>query len=98
MIRPFLLSLWILCLTLGSVYTATKIPRSFARPDSAPGSKAAAPVTLKSMTVPVIANGAIEGYVLIQIAVLAKPELLSSLPQPAEIVLMSMTRTDVRIW
>ena len=42
-------------------------------------------ITLKSLTVPVIANGTMQGYVLTQITLATKRDLLKTLPQPPEI-------------
>jgi hypothetical protein len=48
--------------------------------------KAPSPVKL-NMTVPVISGGALQGYVLTQVAVLLKADSLASLPQPPDLLL-----------
>ncbi len=87
MIRNLAVSVWILCLTLGFAYFGAKMPRNLATADSQPAADAPSLIALKSMTVPVIANGAMQGYVLAQISVSAKPEGLKTLPQPADILI-----------
>jgi len=52
-----------------------------------PAVKPPTPIKLKSITVPVIARGGIQGFVIMQIAVVAKPDLLKALPQPPEFLL-----------
>ena len=44
-------------------------------------------VKLKSITVPVVANGALQGYVLTQLSISAKADLLKNLPQPPDVLL-----------
>ena len=87
MIRGLVTSLWILSMTLASVYVGTMMQGNGAAPGAAQSAQASAPVRLKSMTVPVIGGGALQGYVLTQIAVSVKPDLLKNLPQPAELLL-----------
>ncbi len=72
---------------LASAYLAGEMRRSQASPLATPETPAPANVTLKSITVPVIANGAVQGYVLTQITVSVKPDLLKLLAQPAELML-----------
>ncbi len=86
MIRNLAVSLWIAALTLASAYAGITMQGSLGGHD-APGEVPPTPVALKSMTVPVIANGTIQGYVLTQITVSVKTALLKSLPQPADLVL-----------
>ncbi len=49
--------------------------------------KAATSIKLKGITVPVIAGNALQGYVLTQLAVSLKSDLLLSLPQPPELLI-----------
>ena len=42
---------------------------------------------LKSISVPVIAGGALQGYVLTQVSISANPDLLKALPQPPDLLL-----------
>ncbi|MGO8953127.1 MAG: hypothetical protein ACLPWS_22070 [Rhodomicrobium sp.] len=87
MIRNLIISIWIIFLTLASAYFGTEMQAGHAGPETAPDAKAPVLIALKSMTVPVIADGAIQGYVLAQISVSAKPDLLKALPNPADLVL-----------
>ncbi len=74
-------------MTLASVYVGTMMQGKGAAPDEAHAAKASAPIKLKSMTVPVVSGGALQGYILTQIAVSVKTDLLKNLPQPAELLL-----------
>ncbi len=65
MIRNLAVSFWILSLTLASGYFGARMPRDFATAISQPSADAPSLIALKSMTVPVIANGAMQGYVCI---------------------------------
>jgi hypothetical protein len=87
LIRGLIASLWILSMTLASVYVGTMMQGNGASPETAQSNQTSTPVRLKSMTVPVIAGGALQGYVLTQIAVSVKPDLLKNLPQPPELLL-----------
>lgn len=85
MIRSAAVSIWIASLTLVSAYFgATLSFHSEKAPP--PGEEGPALITLKAVTVPVIANGAMQGYVLAQIALTTKRDLLKTLPQPPEVV------------
>lgn len=74
-------------MTLASVYVGTMMQGKGASPEAAQSAKASALIKLKSMTVPVITGGALQGYILTQIAVTVKPDLLKNLPQPSELLL-----------
>ncbi len=87
MIRNLIISIWIMCLTLASAYFGTEMQANQARFETAPAAQAPVLIALKSMTVPVIADGAIQGYVLTQISVSVKPDLFKALPHPADLVL-----------
>ncbi len=87
MIRNLAVSFWILSLTLASGYFGARMPRDFATAISQPSADAPSLIALKSMTVPVIANGAMQGYVLAQISVSASAEWLKTLPQPADLLI-----------
>ncbi len=87
MIRNIVVSIWILSLTLLSAYLGATV--SFHSPPSSPpaGEEGPSLITLKSITVPVIANGAMQGYVLASITLTVKRPLLKKLPQPTDLVL-----------
>ena len=85
--RNLAVSIWILCLTLGFAYFGSKMQREPAAANSQPAADAPTLIALKAMTVPVIANGAMQGYVLAQISVSATPEALKTLPQPADVLI-----------
>ncbi|MFY9643017.1 MAG: hypothetical protein WAK07_19270 [Rhodomicrobium sp.] len=87
MMRNLAVSIWILCLTLGFAYFGAKMQREPAAANSQPAADAPTLIALKAMTVPVIANGAMQGYVLAQISVSATPEALKTLPQPADVLI-----------
>ncbi len=87
MLRSLVASIWILSVTLGAVYVGTAMQTGKTTADAEQTAKPAAPIKLKSITVPVIAKGGIQGFVITQIAVAAKPDLLKSLPQPPEFLL-----------
>lgn len=84
MIRSAAVSIWIASLALISAYFGATV--SFhSEQTPPPGEEGPALITLKSLTVPVIANGTMQGYVLTQIALATKRDLLKTLPQPPEI-------------
>jgi hypothetical protein len=86
MLRSLLVSLWIVSATLGATYLGATMQG--AKPASeAPQPAKAAPIKLKAMTVPVVQGGAVQGFVLTQVTVAAKPDLLKNLPQPPELLL-----------
>ncbi len=86
MIRNLFVSIWILGLTLASAYFGATIPLG-SKAHGPAGEEGPAQITLKSMTVPVIANGAMQGYVLAQLTLVMKRDLLKTLPQPPDLVL-----------
>ena len=88
MIRTLLISFWIAGLTLASVYFGIEMRRSQPTPETAPAVLAARSIMLKAITVPVIADGALKGYVLTSIAVAVSPDVLKTVPQPAEPLLV----------
>jgi hypothetical protein len=88
MIRSLAVSVWILGLTLAGVYFG--IPKRATPAEAAAGQPgkeetASIPVALRTITVPVILNGALQGFVQTQMIVSAKSDLLKSVPQPAEL-------------
>ena len=87
MIRNLIVSIWIAGLTLASAYFGSRMQLGMAGADPATSATPPTSIVLKSITVPVIASGTIQGYVLTQITVSAKTALLKSLPQPAELAL-----------
>jgi hypothetical protein len=86
-IRNLIVSIWIAGLTLASAYFGSQMQRGMAGADQAGSATPPTSIVLKSITVPVIASGAIQGYVLTQITVSTKTALLKSVPQPAELAL-----------
>lgn len=84
MIRVAAVSIWIAVLALISAYFGATVSFHSGKAPP-PGEEGPAVITLKSLTVPVIANGAMQGYVLAQIALVIKRDLLKSLPQPPEV-------------
>ena len=85
MIKGLLTAVWIVAITLASVYAG----RMMQRPQSAESqqpAKSNAPIKVKSVTVPVIHAGEIQGYVLTELAIMLKPELPKSFPQPPDLL------------
>ncbi len=87
MLRSLVASIWIVSVTLGAAYMGAAMQDGKSTAETAAPAKAATPIKLKSITVPVIAKGAVQGFVITQIAVAVKPELLKALPQPPEYLL-----------
>ncbi len=84
MIRSLALSIWIVGVTLAAAYFGATL--SFHSPPPAlPAEEAPAQITLKALTVPIIANGAMQGYVLAQITLTMKRDLLKAMPQPPDL-------------
>jgi hypothetical protein len=86
MLRSLLVSLWIVSATLGATYFGATMQGGKSAPET-PQTAKAAPIRLKSMTVPVVSGGAVQGFVLTQLTVSAKPDLLKTLPQPPDLLL-----------
>ncbi len=88
MIRSLLASIWIVSITLAAAYFghAMQGPRSAS--EAAQVAKVPTTVKLATMTVPVVAHGTLQGYVLTEISISAKPDLLKNLPQPPELLLV----------
>jgi hypothetical protein len=87
-IRSLLASVWIAGLTLGSAYLGVEMQRRRAAPEDAPAVKATQSIALKSITVPVIANGTLQGYVLTSVVVAVTSDVLKTVPQPVEPLLI----------
>ena len=87
MIRSLLASVWIVSVTLAAAYFGHTMQSSRPAPAAEQDTKASATVKIKSMTVPVIAGGALQGYVLTEISISTKSDLLKTLPQPPELLL-----------
>ncbi len=87
MMRGLAVSVWILGVTLGAVYLGATMQRGKPAPEIAPAPKTVVPIKLQSMTVPVIAQGAVQGFVLTQIAIAVNQELAKALPQPPDLLL-----------
>lgn len=87
MIRSLAASLWIVAVTLASVYTGHGMQGADPDKEAKQTGKQPTAIRLKSMTVPVVANGALQGYVLTEISIVAKPDLLKALPQPPDLLL-----------
>jgi hypothetical protein len=87
LIRSLAVSVWIVSVTLAAAYFGHMMQNS--RSTSGPEQvvKALATVKLKSISVPVIAGGALQGYVLTQVSISANPDLLKALPQPPDLLL-----------
>jgi hypothetical protein len=86
MLRSLLVSLWIVSATLGATYFGAMMQGGKPEAES-PQIAKPAPIKLKSMTVPVVSGGAVQGFVLTQLTVSARPDLLKNLPQPPELLL-----------
>lgn len=86
MLRSLLVSLWIVSATLGATYFGATMQGGKSAAETPQNAKAA-PIKLKSMTVPVVSGGAVQGFVLTQLTVSAKPDLLKNLPQPPDLFL-----------
>ncbi len=84
MIRSLALSLWIVGATLAAVYFGATLSfnSSHQEPNAEEGP---AQMTFKAVTVPIIANGAMQGYVLAQVTLTMKRGLLKTLPQPPDL-------------
>ncbi len=87
MIRSLLTSVWIVAATLAAVYFGHSMQGSRSSPNAAQVAKGPTTVKLGSITVPVIAGGMLQGYILTEISVSAKSDLLKGLPQPPELLL-----------
>jgi hypothetical protein len=88
LIRALATSVWIVSITLAAAYFG----HTMQRPGPAHGAAeqvANAPTTIKikSMTVPVVGEGTVQGYILTQLTISAKSDLLKTLPQPPELLL-----------
>ena len=88
MIRALAISIWIVSITLAAVYFGHSMKSSGAAHGAAE-QVANAPTTIKikSMTVPVVGDGTVQGYILTQLTISAKPDLLKTLPQPPDLLL-----------
>ncbi len=84
MIRSLLTSIWIVSITLAAVYFGRTMQLSRSAPEAGQVTKPPITVKLGTITVPVVAKGALQGYVLTDIAIAAKPDLLKNLAQPPE--------------
>ena len=89
MIRSLAISVWIVAITLAAAYFGHTMKSSEPANGATAEQVANAPTTvkIKSMTVPVVGGGTVQGYVLTQLTILAKPDLLKTLPQPPDLLL-----------
>ena len=87
MIRSLLISVWIVSVTLAAAYVGHTMQSAPRPPGAEEAGKAVTAVKLKSVTVPVVASGALQGYILTQLSISAKADLLKTLPQPADVLL-----------
>ena len=87
MIRSLLISVWIVSVTLAAAYFGHTMQSAPRAPGTEEAGKGLTAVKLKSITVPVVADGALQGYVLTQLSISAKPDLLKNLPQPPDVLL-----------
>jgi hypothetical protein len=85
-IRTLLVSVWILSAALASAYVGATVKLGSNAHGGAPGEEGPLQMTLKAITVPVIANGVMQGYVLAQLTLSLKRDVLKTLPQPPELV------------
>ena len=88
MIRSLAISVWIVSITLAAAYFGHTM-QSSGPAHGAAEQVANAPTTvkIKSMTVPVVGGGTVQGYVLTQLSISAKSDLLKTLPQPPDLLL-----------
>jgi hypothetical protein len=87
LLQGLIVSIWILLVTLGAVYMGSTMHAGKTAPEGEHAAKVVAPIKLKPMTVPVIAGGSIQGFVLMQISINANQELVKALPQPPDLLL-----------
>ncbi len=87
MIRSLLASVWIVSVTLAAAYFGHAMQGSRSAPEAAQAAKAPTAVKLGTVSVPVLASGALQGYVLTEVSISAKPDLLKNLPQPPDLLL-----------
>jgi hypothetical protein len=89
LLQGLIVSIWIVLVTLGAVYMGATMHAGKTAHEGggehAP--KVVAAIKLKAMTVPVIAGGSIQGFVLMQISINANQELVKTLPQPPDLLL-----------
>ena len=91
MIRSLAVSVWIVAATLAAAYFGHTMQNSRPAPGVEPVGKAPTAVKLQTMTVPVVGGGVLQGYILTQVSISAKPDLLKALPQPPELLLTDET-------
>jgi hypothetical protein len=84
-IRNLLISAWILCVVLAGTYAGATIPLG-SKGKTEHVEEGPMMITLKSMTVPVISGGAMQGYVLVHLTLTLKRDLAKSMPQPPDLV------------
>ncbi len=87
MIRSLLASVWIVAVTLAAAYFGHTMQGPRSASEAAQGAKQPTVVKLGTVTVPVIASGALQGYILTEISISAKTDLLKDLPQPPDLLL-----------
>jgi len=85
-IRSLALSIWIVGVTLAAAYFGATLSFHSSPPEHS-AEEGPAQITFKAVTVPVIANGVMQGYVLTQVTLALKRDLLKTLPQPPDLVL-----------
>ena len=87
MIRSLAISVWIVSITLVAAYFGHTMQSSAPAPGAEKVANPPTTVKIKSITVPVVASGAVQGYVLTTVSISAKPDLLKTLPQPPDLLL-----------
>jgi hypothetical protein len=87
LIQSLFVSIWIVAATLAAVYFGVTMELGKPAGEAQQEAKPPTQIKLKSMTVPVVAEGAVQGYILTQITISLKTELMKSLPQPPELLL-----------
>jgi hypothetical protein len=84
MIKPILTGMWVCAVTMGAAYVGATWQRpAAAASDHRPGRHASgdlAPTKTRMISVPVVADGAIRGYVVAQFAFLASAKVVKHLP------------------
>ncbi len=88
MIRSLAISVWIVAITLAAAYFGHTMQSSGPAHGAAEQvANAPTAIKIKSMTVPVVGGGTVQGYILTQLTISAKSDLLKTLPQPPDLLL-----------
>jgi hypothetical protein len=87
LIQSLFVSIWIVAATLAAVYFGVTMDLGKSAGDAQHEAKPPTPIKLRPMTVPVVVEGLVQGYILTQLTISVKTELLKKLPQPPELLL-----------